>query len=60
VWQCWRNHTTYDPTRHRALQRHISVTIPTTTGPATDHAATQRLAGPGLWRPDLTAAVAGT
>ena len=29
VWQCWRNHTTYDPTRHRALQHHITVTIPT-------------------------------
>jgi transposase len=60
VWQCWRNHTTYDPTRHRALQRHIAVIIPTTTGPATDQAATQRLAGPGLWRPDLTAAIPGT
>ena len=29
VWQCWRNHTPYDPARHRALQRHITVTIPT-------------------------------
>ena len=36
VWQCWRNHTTYDPTRHRALQRHITVTIPTASGPVTD------------------------
>ena len=26
MWQCWRNHTTYDPARHRALQRHITVT----------------------------------
>ncbi len=60
VWQCWRNHTTYDPTQHRALQRHITVIIPTTTGPATDQAATQRLAGPGLWRPDLTTAATGT
>jgi transposase len=53
VRQCWRNHTTYDPTRHRALQRHITVAIPTASGPVTDHAATDRTAGPGLWRPDL-------
>ncbi|MEO9119876.1 MAG: IS110 family transposase [Solirubrobacteraceae bacterium] len=59
-WQCWRNHTTYDPTQHRALQRHITVTIPTPSGPATDQAATRRLAGPGLWRPDLTTAATGT
>jgi hypothetical protein len=32
VWQCWRNHTPYDPARHRALQRHITVTIPTPSG----------------------------
>ena len=32
VWQCWRNHTTYDPSKHRALQRHITVTIPKPTG----------------------------
>ncbi len=54
VWQLWRNHTTYDPTRHRALQRHITVTIPGNTGPMIDRAATHRMAGPGLWRPDLT------
>ena len=60
VWQCWRNHTPYNPTRHRALQRHITVTIPTTTGPIVDHAATTRLAGPGLWRPDLTTAAPTT
>ncbi len=54
VWQCWRNHTPYDPTRHRALQSHITVTIPTPSGPRTDLAATQRMAGPGLWRPDLS------
>lgn len=54
VWQCWRNHTTYDPTRHCALQRHITVTIPSQTGPVIDHIATKRMAGPGLWRPDLT------
>jgi transposase len=55
LWQCWRNHTPYDPTRHRALQRHITVTIPEPSGSRVDVAATRRLAGPGLWRPDLTA-----
>ena len=54
LWQCWRNHTPFDPTRHRALQRHITVTIPGRTGPRIDIDATRRLAGPGLWRPDLT------
>jgi len=45
VWQCWRNHTPYDPARHRALQRHITVAIPTLSGPAPDLVATQRMAG---------------
>jgi len=53
VWQCWRHRTLYDPTRHQALQRHIAVTIPTTSGLRPDLAATQLMAGPGLWRPDL-------
>jgi transposase len=56
LWQCWRNHTTYDPTRHGALQRHITVTIPSPTGGRIDSDAIGRLAGPGLWRPDLTPA----
>jgi len=60
VWQCWRNHTPYDPARHRALQRHITVTIPTVAGPIVDQAATKRLAGPGLWRPDLATAAPTT
>ena len=34
----------YDPARHRALQRHITVTIPTSSGPVVDLAATQRIA----------------
>jgi transposase len=58
VWQCWRNHTTYDPTRHRALQHHITVTIPGESGARIDLDATRRLAGPDLWRPDLTTAPA--
>ncbi|MDQ6822811.1 MAG: IS110 family transposase [Actinomycetota bacterium] len=54
LWQCWRNHIPYDPGRHRALQRHITVTIPVSSGRIVDQPATRRLAGPGLWRPDLT------
>ena len=45
VWQCWRSHTPYDPARHRALQRHITVAIPGQSGPVPDLAATQRMAG---------------
>jgi hypothetical protein len=45
VWQCWQHRTSYDPARHRALQRHITVLIPTPSGPAPDLAATQRMAG---------------
>jgi transposase len=45
VWQCWRHHTPYDPARHRALQRHITVTIPSSSGSVPDLAATQRMAG---------------
>ena len=50
VWQCWRNHTPYDPQQHRALQRHITVTIPTTSGPVPDLAATQRMTGAAVTR----------
>jgi transposase len=45
VWRCWQDRVIYDPTRHRALQRHIIVTIPTPSGPVPDTAATQRMAG---------------
>ena len=45
VWQCWQDGMPYDPARHRALQRHITVTIPTPSGPVPDLAATQRMAG---------------
>ena len=44
VWRCWQDRTPYDPARHRALQRHITVTIPTPSGPMPDLAATQRMA----------------
>ena len=44
VWRCWQDGVPYDPARHRALQQHITVTIPTLSGPVVDHAATQRMA----------------
>ena len=45
VWRCWQDGVPYDPARHRALQRHVTVTIPTPSGPVPDVAATQRMAG---------------
>ena len=45
VWQCWQDRVPYDPARHRALQRHLTVTIPTSSGPRPDTAATLRMAG---------------
>jgi transposase len=45
VWRCWQDGVPYDPARHRALQQHITVTIPTPSGPVPDLAATQRMAG---------------
>ena len=51
VWQCWQDHTPYDPARHRALQRHITVTIPTPSSPVPDLAATQRMTGVAVTSP---------
>jgi transposase len=31
-WRCWQDRMPYDPARHRALQQHITVTIPTPSG----------------------------
>jgi transposase len=45
VWSCWQHRTPYDPTRHHALQQHVLVTIPASSGPRPDTAATQRMAG---------------
>jgi hypothetical protein len=50
VWQCWQDGVPYDPARHRALQRHVTVTIPTPSGPRPDTAATQRMAGAAVTR----------
>src|SRR5450755_2076815 len=43
VWRCWQDRVPYEPARHRALQQHITVTIPTVSGPVLDHAATERM-----------------
>ena len=45
IWRCWQDHTPYDPSRHRALQQHVLVTIPASSGPRPDLAATQRMTG---------------
>jgi hypothetical protein len=45
VWQCWQTRTPYDPARHHALQQHITVITPTSSGPRPDLAATQPMAG---------------
>jgi transposase len=50
VWRCWQDRVPYDPALHRALQRHITVTIPTPSGPVPDLAATQRMAGAAVTR----------
>jgi transposase len=51
VWQCWQKRTPYDPARHRALQQHITVTIPTASGPVVDQAATRRIAADAFATP---------
>jgi transposase len=45
IWRCWQTHTPYDPRRNKGLQQHITVTIPTPSGPRPDIPATQRMAG---------------
>jgi transposase len=43
LWRCWQDRTPYDPSRHRALQQHITVIIPTESGPVVDQPATERM-----------------
>ena len=45
VWRCWQDRTPYDPAKHRALQQHCTVTVPTSSGSQPDLAATQRMLG---------------
>jgi transposase len=44
LWRCWQDGVAYDPVKHRGLQHHITVTIPTVSGPVVDQAATERMA----------------
>ena len=48
VWRCWQDRTPYDPAKHRALQQHCTVTVPTSSGSQPDLAATQRMLGPAV------------
>jgi transposase len=50
IWRCWQDHTPYDPARHRGLQQHVLVTVPTPSGPQPDLAATQRMLGEAVTR----------
>jgi transposase len=50
VWRCWHDGVPYDPARHGALQRHLTVTVPTLSGSRPDLAATQRMAGAAVTR----------
>ncbi len=51
LWRCWQDGVPYDPARHRGLQQHIAVTIPTTSGPRPDLAATQRMLDAAVTEP---------
>jgi transposase len=50
IWRCWQDRTPYDPARHRALQQHLTVTIPGPSGPRPDTAATPRMLGAAVTR----------
>ncbi len=51
VWRCWQDRTPYDPAKHRALQQHCTVTVPTSSGPVPDLAATRRMLGATVTEP---------
>jgi transposase len=51
LWRCRQDGIAYDPARHRGLQQHTTVTIPTTSVPRPDLAATQRMLGPTVTDP---------
>jgi transposase len=53
IWRCWQNHTPYDPARHTGLQQHITVTIPTPSGPRPDVLAPQRIAASAVTQTPL-------
>ncbi len=51
LWRCWQDRAAYEPAKHRGLQQHITVTIPSSSGPRPDLAATQRMAGAAVTEP---------
>jgi transposase len=51
LWRCWQDRVPYDAARHRGLQRHCTVTIPNSSGPRPDFAATQRMLGAAVTEP---------
>jgi transposase len=51
IWRCWQDRVPYDPAKHRGLQQHNTVTIPTQSGPRPDLPATQRMAGVAVTEP---------
>jgi transposase len=51
LWRCWQDRTPYNPERHRALQRQLTVTIPASSGTRPDLAATQRIHGTAVTKP---------
>jgi transposase len=53
IWKCWTTHTPYDPKKHPALQRHLTVTIPDPAGPRPDQPATQRMITNSLTFPQI-------
>ena len=55
IWRCWQTHTPYDPKRHTGLQQHITVTIPTPSGPRPDLLATQQIAASAVTTQHKTA-----
>ncbi|HTZ86108.1 MAG TPA: IS110 family transposase [Solirubrobacteraceae bacterium] len=50
LWRCWQDRAPYDPARHHGLQQHITVTIPSQSGPRPDMTATQRMASAAVTR----------
>ncbi len=51
LWGCWQDRTPYDPAKHRGLRQHVLVTIPSSSGPCPDLAATQRMLGAAVTEP---------
>ena len=51
IWRCWQDRAAYDPAKHRGLQQHITVTVPSSSGPRPDLAATQRMVGAAVTEP---------